>query len=209
MKEDNERALINELEVLKRKNATIAKELDFLKNQFNPHITFNFLTFCYSRVHKTSETAATAIMIFSDMLRYSLFVKPDEEVSLRKEIEYLENFISIQKCLTIEVDVNFKYEGCIDVKSILPRILITFVENAFKHGQINNRMRPIEIHLFAKEECIVFTASNKKNKERKILSPEIGHQNVKEMLDSFYKGSYSLEVRDLESDYYSELTLTI
>jgi two-component system LytT family sensor kinase len=201
--------IVKELDVLKKEKAVISKELDFLKNQFNAHITFNFLSFCYSKVHKTSETAATAIITFSDMLRYSLHIKPDENVSLRKEIEYLKNFINIQRCLTAEIHANFKYEGCVDAKFILPRILITFVENAFKHGQINNRAHPIDIHLFATPERVVFKVRNKKNKEKKIISSDIGHQNVKQMLDSFYKEHYTLKIEDLDTDYYSELILII
>jgi two-component system LytT family sensor kinase len=201
--------IVKELNILKKEKAVIAKELDFLKGQFNAHITFNFLTFCYSKVYKTSESAATAIMTFSDMLRYSLHIKPDENVSLKEEIEYLENFISIQRCLTAEVYANFKYEGCVDTKVILPRILITFVENAFKHGQINNKAHPIDIHLLATPECVVFKVSNKKNQEKKMVSLDIGHQNVKQMLDSFYKENYNLKIENLKSDYYSELILTI
>jgi sensor histidine kinase YesM len=207
---EREKALIiKELEVLKKEKAVMEKELDFLKNQFNAHITFNFLNFCYSKVYKTSEKAATAIETFADMLRYSLQIKPDENVPLKKEIEYIENFIRIQRCLTTKVCVNFQYQGCIEAKLILPRILITFVENAFKHGQINNELYPIEIHLLANPENIIFKVQNKKTINKKIISSNIGRQNVKQMLNSFYNEKYHLSIKNMESDYTIELTLTI
>jgi len=210
IREEREKtSIMNELEFLKRDKAILEKELDFLKNQFNAHITFNFLNFCYEKVHKTSEEAALAIEKFADMLRYALHVKPDETVSLKKEIEYLENFITIQRCLTNKVYANFEYEGCVDSKLILPRILITFVENAFKHGQFSNEFSPIEIHLQANPHNIVFKIRNKKNKNKLSINSEIGRQNIRQMLDAFYREKYQLEIEDQESDYFSELTLSV
>jgi two-component system LytT family sensor kinase len=207
---EREKALIiKELNVIKKEKAIMAKELDFLKNQFNAHITFNFLNFCYSKVRKTSEKAAEAIETFVDMLRYSLQIKPDENVCLKKEIQYIENFISIQRCLTIKVCANVKYEGCIDEKMVLPRVLITFVENAFKHGEINNELHPIGVYLLATASSVIFKVNNKKNLTKKIVSSDIGRQNVNQMLDAFYKDNYQLTIKDTYTDYSVELILTI
>lgn len=212
IKEQNnrEKALITkEIDVLKKEKAVISKELDFLKNQFNAHITFNFLNFCYRHTLEASEKAAEAIETFSDMLRYSLEIKPDENVFLTKEIEYIMNFIEIQKCLTSNVYVIFNYEGCISDKMLLPRILITFVENAFKHGEINNKFHPIHINLIANPERISFKISNKKNFQNKIISTYTGGQNVKQLLESFYKDKYYLTIKETLSEYSCELRLAV
>lgn len=196
-----------ELVHLKKQNILLAKELNFLKSQFNAHILFNFLNFCYSKVHKNSTVAAEAIEAFSDMLRYSLQLKPDQPVPLKKEIEYLENYICIQKCLTAMVCIDFTYDGTIHEKTILPGILVTFVEKAFKHGEINNEFFPIEIHLFADPDQIIFQVKNRKDPAKRIEDMNSTHQTVKDMLDHFYQGCYKLEVKNKDMEYVSELTI--
>jgi|SRR3954464_1305614 len=207
---DSEKEFLKkELESLKKENAIITKELDFMKNQFNAHVIFNFLNFCYSKVHKSSLNAADAIEAFSDMLRYSLQIKPMEHVPLKKEIEYLENFIRVQKCLTTKVCINFQYEGQIHEKSILPRVLVTFVENAFKYGEINNELHPIEIYLFADSHQVIFNVKNKKSLAKRLEGLEPNYQNVKQMLDALYKDRYELKIKNTQGDYHSELVLEV
>ena len=70
----------------KREKSLLVKELNFLKNQFNSHITFNFLSYCYSKIHQKQPETAESIGIFSDMLRYTLQSKPEETASLDNEI---------------------------------------------------------------------------------------------------------------------------
>jgi len=197
--------LFPELENLKKENIKINAELLFFKNQFNSHILFNFLNFCYSKIHKSSESAAEAIESFSEMLRYSSQMKIDEPVSLKKEIEYIENYIVIQKCLTEKVCVSFKYEGDISKKKILPGLLVTFVENAFKYGEINNEKHPIEVYLFADKDHTVFSVRNKKNIAKPIDILDSKHQTMKQLLDSYYGSKYQLEIKDLREEYQSEL----
>jgi sensor histidine kinase YesM len=202
-------SLLQEVKVLKRGNATLLKELDFLKNQFNSHITFNFLNFCYSKVHKSSKSAADAIESFADMLRYSSQLKPDEEVPLKREIEYIENFIRIQKCITDKVCFSFQYEGRVEEKVILPFVLIKFVENAFKYGELNNELHPIQIYLLAENDKIIFHVKNKKNSAKTLEGLKINYQNIEQMLDVFYFGKFQLKIKETELEYYSELVLRV
>ena len=199
--------LFPELENLKKENIKINAELLFFKNQFNSHILFNFLNFCYSKIHKSSESAAEAIESFSEMLRYSSQMKIDEPVSLKKEIEYIENYIVIQKCLTEKVCVSFKHEGDISKKKILPGLLVTFVENAFKYGEIHNEKHPIEIMLMVVEERIVFNMKNRKNIAQRIDTLDSKHQSPKQMLDFFYEKRYTLKTKDKGDEYWLYLEL--
>lgn len=198
-----------EIETLKKDNAQLLKELDFHKNQFNSHITLNFLTYCYAYLHRTSEECAENLAVFADMIKYSYQISPEVPISLRREIEYIENFISIQRCITTDVFANFQYEGCIDDKKIVPRILITFVENAFKYGQFYNENHPIEIYLLATPKDILLRVNNKKIKPSKTILAHTNSQGTKQMLNSFFNDKYQLKINDSELEYSVEVIFYI
>jgi sensor histidine kinase YesM len=185
------------------------KELGFYKNQFNPHITFNFLNYCYSFVNQKSPETADVIEIYSEMLRYTIHCKPDETVPLTEEVEYLSKFIFVKKQLTKGIFVNFDIKGDLNQKHILPRILITFVENAFKHGDTHCEENPIHITLETANNEIIFKVTNKKNSSKnKLLSTGIGQLNVKNQLELFYKDKYELVITEDSAEFYS-ITLKI
>lgn len=180
------------------------KELGFYKNQFNPHITFNFLNYCYSFVNQKSTETADVIEIYSEMLRYTIHCKPDETVPLTDEVEYLSKFIFLKKQLTKGIFVDFDTKGDLHQKQILPRILITFVENAFKHGETHSEENPIHIVLETTINEIMFKVSNKKNTSKnKPISTGIGQLNVKNQLELFYKDKYVLAINENNTEFYS------
>ena len=192
-----------------RENALLIKELNFLKNQFNSHITFNFLNYCYSKIHLLSHDTAEAIDIFSDMLRYSLRLTPGTEVPMEKEIEYIRNFIALQKLLSSAVYVNFDCQGDFREKRILPCVLITFVENAFTHGEYNNSAAPINISLAANDASVLLAVSNKKRANKKADGTRIGIANVKQLLQLYYENRYQLTIEDSPNNYNCTLALSL
>lgn len=179
------------------------RELGFYKNQFNSHITFNFLNYCYRFFYETSRDTADLMELYSEMLRYSINNKPNEVVKLIDDIDYLNKFIKLKKSLNKDIFINFKVIGDIENKYILPRILITFVENAFKHGEIHSSENPISIKLEVNTEIIVFEIINiKSTSKNKPISTGIGQLNLKKQLELFYKNSYQLIIKD-EAEYYT------
>ena len=193
----------NELEKI-----LITKELGFFKNQFNSHITFNFLNYCYSHLHTKSKEAAEAIELFSDLLRYTLNNKPDEAVPLKNEATHIGDFISLQKQLNKEIYAQFQIIGELEGHYILPRILITIVENAFKHGESQVVENPICIILEAKKNLIALSVTNKKKlKDRPLISTGIGYSNIKKFLDLFYKDNYQLNVDNDDNSYSCQLLI--
>jgi two-component system LytT family sensor kinase len=190
-----------------RERDMLSKELDFITNQFHSHISFNFLSFCYRKVFHSSPKAANSIERFTELLQYSLNLKPEEYITLVKEIEYIENFIEVQKCVTSEVFVILKQEGAVDNFQILQGVLSVFVENAFKHGVFSEQKAPIEILISVKEETLKFHIKNKKSNSSTYLSTGIGLQNIKQVLNLFYKDLHSLIITNTELNYISELTL--
>jgi two-component system LytT family sensor kinase len=184
------------------------KELEFLRNQFNSHITFDFLNQCHTIIHKDSTETAEAIEIFTRMLRYSLNSKAQEKVQLKGEIEYIQDFIRLQKLLSTDVMVNFSLKGDANIY-ILPRILIGFVENAFKHGDLHSADYPINIELNSTSAHLDFTVTNKKNKHKIIEPSGIGNFNMKQQLELLYKNKYMLKIEDNDAIYSSSLRLMI
>ena len=187
--------------------AFIFKEVNFLKNQFNSHITSNFLNYCYNRIHKSSLETAEAIDIFSRMFRYSLNNKANEKVPLKNEIDYMKDFIKLQGLLSTETHISFLIQNYdYNSISIFPQILITFVENAFKHGNINSSSNPILIDISFSHNFLNFKVMNEKN-GKVVEYSGIGHYNVKKRLDLFYNGKYYLEIKDFNNIYLIDLKL--
>lgn len=192
-----------------KEKSLLLKELNFLKNQFNSHITFNFLNYCYSKIHLYSPDAAESIELFSDMLRYTLQTKPDESVTLENEILYIENFINLQKLLSAKIFCDFTCEGEIQKHRILPRILITFVENAFKHGIFNDHKFPIKIYLKVNARNLFFSVENKINYNKKTISSNIGSENVKQILNLYYHKNYELYSNENNNYYLIKLSINL
>jgi two-component system, LytTR family, sensor kinase len=187
----------------------VKREIQFLRNQFNHHISFNFLNYCYSFVHK-NESAAKMIETYSDMLRYTLDTKPSVAVPLSYEVKYMEQFIQLQKLLSKNVQVQLIVLGTMSDKVILPRILITFVENAFKYGEMTNKDKPIKIVIDSQANGLDFLVENEKLKDIRLLSSTgIGQLNAKAHLDIFYKNKYELSIQDEMNRYSCRLHLKI
>jgi len=116
-------------------NQRQASELALLRSQVNPHFLFNTLNNIYSLVYKKSDEAPAAVMKLSSIMRYMFYDATSDKVPLEKEIEYLKSFIELQKLRIKNPDfVSLHIEGNAEGHSIAPMLLISFIENAFKHG---------------------------------------------------------------------------
>jgi two-component system LytT family sensor kinase len=206
----NKLALSNLKKQNEKEIILITNNLGFLKNQFNSHILFNFLSYCYAFAQKSSSEASEAIELFSSMLRHTLDCKPDQMVPLTKEINYISDFISLQKTINPNIHVKFEVMGDITKKNVFPRILITFIENAFKHGDIESEHNPILIYLNSSVNSIELKVKNKKRTTKNdIISTGIGYQNVKQQLALFYEGRYKLETVNDEEFYECKLLIKV
>jgi LytS/YehU family sensor histidine kinase len=145
------------------------------------------------------------------MLRHTVDESIDQPVSLYKEIEYISNFISLHKQLNKKIQINFSVEGDITHREIIPRILITFIENAFKHGDIYCVKTPITFKVESSTNFICFSVNNKKKKgnDKKLHSIGLGLAFVKQQLESFYKNKYDLKIDDMPEDYSCRLLINI
>jgi two-component system, LytTR family, sensor kinase len=207
---ENRKSIIDFKKQADKEKTVVKRELGFFKNQFNHHISFNFLNYCYSYALKSTDSTAHVIATYSDMLHYTLDSKADQAMPLDKEIQYIQQYIEIQQQFIPNLAVQFNTDGAFEGKKVLPRVLITFVENAFKHGVTDDKNKPIKIELQMVQNKLVFSVSNAKPQHKKqVVSTGIGNFNAKNQLDLFYENKYQLEVIEDESTYVCNLNLTI
>jgi LytS/YehU family sensor histidine kinase len=185
-------------------------ELKFLKAQVNPHFLFNTLNNLYYLSTIKSDTAPLVISKLSEVMRYMIYDSNHERIELTKEIEYMQHYIGLERLRLREgVPLEFEIIGCTDMP-ISPLILITFLENAFKHGISNaNDECWIKARLEVDKTRLVYTIANSKVKT--VSYPEdgegIGLKNVKRRLDLSYPGKHKLDIDDREDSYSVILTI--
>lgn len=192
-------------------NEKLTAELTFLKAQINPHFLFNTLNNLYYLAFTNSPNTTEVIAKLSQMMRYMIYDSNHAKVLLSKEIEYIENYISLEKLrLNNQIPISFEIEGNITQAQIVPLILITFLENAFKHGVSNNSTNAyISVKLAVSNQSLIYTVENSKLKSSIHEKSGIGLRNVSRRLDLSYANKYQLDVEDGETDYKVKLTLVI
>ncbi len=191
-------------------NENLIAELAFLKSQINPHFLFNSLNNIYSLAYQKSEKTPEAILKLSEIMRYMLYESNEDKVALSDEIRYLENYIELQKLrfkdnIYIKFDINGDPLGLM----ITPLVLISFVENAFKHGIATDIENPISIVLNLSDDKLLFHVSNIKSSMNKDITGGIGLQNVQRRLSLIYKDRYRLHIDDNNDIYNCELYLNL
>jgi two-component system, LytTR family, sensor histidine kinase AlgZ len=188
----------------------LTAELNFLKAQVNPHFLFNTLNNLYYLAYSKSENTAEVIEKLSRMMRYMIYDSNYPQVQLSKEIEYMQNYISLEKLrLSDKVKINFSIEGDTDSVMITPLILITFLENAFKHGVTNTSQESwINVTLESKPEQLHFAVSNSKPGVSNVDQKSgIGLQNVKRRLELSYPEKHVLQMNELPTEFRVQLYL--
>jgi hypothetical protein len=204
------------LEAQKREmeNENLSAELRFLKAQINPHFLFNTLNNLYYLAYTQSPNTTEVIAKLSQMMRYMMYDSNHPRVPISKEIEYMQNYISLEKLrLSNEIPITFEIDGNTEGVTIAPLIFITFLENAFKHGVSSAQNNAwIKAHLHLNGKTCTYTVENSKIPETsKTLAEKsgIGLQNVKRRLDLSYPNDYTLNVDEQPDKYAVELKINL
>ncbi|ASU34346.1 sensor histidine kinase [Mucilaginibacter xinganensis] len=199
-----------EQETEQLKQEKIRAELLFLKTQINPHFLYNTLNYLYSLAYPVSEKVADAIIKLSQLMRYMLNNSIDGMLNLQQEIEYLENYIEIYR-LRFEEDffVEFKTTGNFNEKKVASLILIPFVENAFKHGVVNDAQRPVKILISTTGQLLSMVVSNKISHSQKDTSSGIGLLNIKRRLELIYPDGFELLISNNGETYKATLNIRL
>jgi sensor histidine kinase YesM len=190
----------------------LTAELNFLKAQVNPHFLFNTLNNLYYLAYSKSEHTTEVIEKLSLMMRYMIYDSNYPKVQLSKEIDYMKNYISLEKLrLSDKVDIQFSLDGELDSIMITPLVLITFLENAFKHGVTSTSKESfVKVYLKCTSQQLNFKVVNSKPPISKVEEKSgIGLQNVKRRLELSYPGAYRLDMNDAPQEYSVQLDLTL
>lgn len=186
----------------------LSSELKFLKSQLNPHFMFNALNNIYFLIKKDPEVAAESLATYSDILRYQLYDCNEKYISLKEEINFLENYINISKLRKNRLELQFNKPENLNGEKIAPLLLAPLVENAFKHvSDEKDEKNYIDIDIQLAEKKLVFHVKNSMKKaedtsEAPVKDSGIGLGNVKRRLDILYPGQYTWKQTE-EDDIYS------
>lgn len=185
----------------------------FLKAQINPHFLHNTLNFLYARALPLSPELSEGILTLSEIMRYSLDNREDGDgkVLLSHEIGHVHNIIRMQQLrFGNSLQVQFTLSGEPDGQRILPFVLITLVENAFKHGELKSAENPVKIDLnVCTNGELHFVCSNRKKTGPKELSTGIGLDNTRKRLELAYGEHYSLFIRNQRDIFTVDLTISL
>lgn len=206
-----------ELFVLKKELGQTHANFDFLRSQINPHFLFNALNTIYgTALQEGAERTGEGVQRLGDMMRFMLQENMQDKISLAREIEYLNNYISLQKLRT-DASPTIKIEAGIEQPlvpvQIAPMLLIPFVENAFKHGISFREPSHIKVALEVRDHTLDFDVYNSKHL-RAESDPEkdksgIGLANVKQRLALLYPGKHELIIRETGKEFFVHLTIQL
>ena len=185
-------------------------ELALIKSQINPHFLFNTINNIDILISKDAARASTYLNKLSDIMRFMLYETKPEKIKLHKELTYIEKFIDLQKIRTTnEHYINYTIKGDPTNFMIPPMLLISFVENAFKHSENKKVENAINIHLEIEKEKLLFECDNAYNENTKMTQAEsgLGSELIKKRLALLYPGKHELQINNYNGMYKVALTL--
>jgi Putative regulator of cell autolysis len=184
--------------------AALQSELSFLKAQVNPHFLFNTLNNIYALTLKKSEDAPIAVMKLSNLMRKITNDTGVDFVRFEEEESFIRDYIELQKLrLTDKTHVNYLITGDYNSLQIAPRVLIPFIDNAFKYGVSNRYESEIKIQFEFRDKTLFFTIQNAihPNGGESIESSGVGLDNAKRRLALLYQDKHTLKITKTPESY--------
>jgi sensor histidine kinase YesM len=187
-------------------------EVAYLKAQINPHFLFNTLNSLYALTITKSDEAPDAVLKLSGIMRYVVTESAQDFVPLEKEINYIKDYIDLQK-LRMSEDMLFEFsiEGNPIGKSIAPLVLIPFIENAFKYGINPEEESEISIAIEIHDSQLQIDVKNKMVVEYipEEFKSEKGIEITSKRLDFIYPNKHHLEISEDANTYHVHLKLDL
>jgi sensor histidine kinase YesM len=198
-----------QLELEKEK---LQAEYNYLKVQINPHFLYNTLSYFVSNTMRYNKDLGNGLAKLSGIMHYSLQKTPPHgKVSLVSELETMDNYIELQS-LRYGKHLNMQYTkmGILQGYSIIPHILITVVENAFKHGNTRSETQPLVISIKVVDDTLYFNVVNAIDKvglQRSDTS--IGVDNMRKRLALYYAGAHVMQVKQTHDVYSTHIIIPL
>ncbi|MCI4669890.1 MAG: histidine kinase [Bacteroidia bacterium] len=191
--------------------AKLETEIKFLKSQINPHFLFNTLHNIYGLTIIQSDRAPDQLLKLSNILRYMLYESNEDKVPLKREVDYLKNYIELallkdSRGMDVRFDLGIGYEGI----NVSPLLFIPFVENAFKHSKIEDLENGyVYISLKTSGNRLIFKVDNSKPQEayKKDKIGGIGLRNIEQRLKLLYPDKHRLFITETEASFNIKLEL--
>lgn len=207
-------SLVTQIEKQALENDLVNSQNNYLRSQINPHFLFNTLNFIYNDARKKAPMASDAIMNLAEMMRYAL-KRPEasEMVPLSEEVEQIEHLINLHRLRTGNT-INLELEVTGDLFGVRfpPLILLTLIENIFKHGNVSHSTQPAQIKINYENSHLSIKTINMINdvKSKASDSHHVGVENIGKRLNNFYKDAYEFKFyQDPLNRYVTEINVDI
>ncbi len=206
--------LISEKKKQELEREKLTAELNFLKTQLNPHFLFNVLNMAYSSAsRKGDDQTAGIIEKLSVLMRYMLYESNVDKIEVEREIEFIRNYINLQKMRfskDLPVTVNFSIQGNYNGQRIAPLILISFIENAFKHGVKLEKKSEITLNMnFHNGEMEFYISNDVFGSLKHDKKNGIGLKNTQKRLSIIYPQRHKLSIESAPDKFTVKMLLTL
>ena len=196
------------LALLEKQN--LEQQLEYLRYQINPHFFMNTLNNIHALVDIDPAKAQETIVELSRMMRFILYEGDKNGVPLTREFDFIRTYVKLMGLrYTDKVSIRLDLPTEAADRTIPPLMLISFVENAFKHGVSYQRESFIEVRACIEGERLHFTCRNSKAEKPNQEKGGVGLANVRKRLDLLYSGNYTLRITDDADVYNVELTIPL
>ncbi len=190
----------------------LEQQLQYLKYQINPHFLMNTLNNIHALVDIDPEKSKETILQLSRMMRYLLYETDKALVPVAREFDFLQHYISLMRLrYTEQVDITLSLPADVPDRTIPPLLLITFVENAFKHGISYQQQSFVNIEASVDADTLHFTCRNSKpvQQARRDGKGGVGLANARQRLTLLFGHRYTLNISDKDTTYNVELTIPL
>ena len=195
------------------RNDKIEEELKFLKAQINPHFLFNSLNTVFNLIDSNTEVAKNTLVQFSEILRFQLYEASNNTINLQKEIEYIKSYAAIEKIRKGEVLTVEIIEKITTLVEVPPLLLLTFVENAFKHVSNLEKGNYISIEMETIKNDFHFKINNSTDQfQHSYIDSKnsgIGLKNIKRRLNLLYPNKHDLNITTANNSFSVHLKIHI
>ncbi|UKT65047.1 sensor histidine kinase [Pedobacter mucosus] len=203
-----EAELEKEIELERVKNQLVITEKNFLRSQINPHLLFNTINFIKHAIKHDPANASIALTNLSDIMDYALDNSKKDFVYLSEEIEQIENMVQLNRLrFGKKLVLEFNKEVFDQEVKIIPLILLTIVENVFKHANLTDKSFPVYIEITTSPEQLTFRTSNYPSNNSLSKGSRTGLQNISQRLSSSYPAKHEFQYGLQGERFSTELTI--